>query len=104
MRPVTLITGASAGIGTALAHVFARNGHELVLVARREERLGRSPTTLPRRGGRPMVLAADLARPTPLARIGEALAARARARHVVNNAGFGLVGRPPSSTAPSSSP
>src|SRR5262249_58017990 len=41
MRPITLITGASAGIGTALAHEFAAHGHELVLVARREERLGK---------------------------------------------------------------
>ncbi|MFZ1210444.1 MAG: SDR family NAD(P)-dependent oxidoreductase, partial [Pseudolabrys sp.] len=39
LRPVTVITGASAGIGAALARVFARNGHELALVARREERL-----------------------------------------------------------------
>ena len=39
MRPVTLITGASAGIGTALAHEFARHGHELLLIARREPRL-----------------------------------------------------------------
>ena len=37
--PVTIITGASAGIGTELARVFAKNGHALVLVARREDRL-----------------------------------------------------------------
>ena len=39
LRPVTVITGASAGIGVELARVFARNGHELALVARRAERL-----------------------------------------------------------------
>jgi short-subunit dehydrogenase len=38
-RPVTLITGASAGIGAALAHEFAAHGHELVLIARREQAL-----------------------------------------------------------------
>ena len=38
-RPVTLITGGSAGIGAALAHEFAANGHEVVLLARREQAL-----------------------------------------------------------------
>ena len=38
-RSVTLITGASGGIGEELAGVFAKNGHDLVLAARRKERL-----------------------------------------------------------------
>jgi hypothetical protein len=38
-RPVTLVTGASSGIGSELARVFTAHGHELVLVARRESEL-----------------------------------------------------------------
>lgn len=38
-RRVTLITGASSGIGACLARVFARNGHELALIARSQDKL-----------------------------------------------------------------
>ena len=39
MKSTTLITGASSGIGMELARIFAREGHNLLLTARREERL-----------------------------------------------------------------
>ena len=62
-RPVTLITGASSGIGAALAHEFAANGHELVLVARREQALAALADAIAAKGTtRPTVLPADLAR------------------------------------------
>jgi len=57
MRPVTLITGASAGIGRALAHVFAQHGHELLLIARREQRLAELASTIAAQGHkRPLML------------------------------------------------
>jgi uncharacterized protein len=93
-RPVTLLTGASAGIGAALAQVFAENGHELVLVARREQRLVDLADALAARGHvRPIVLPMDLERPDVGARIAEELDKRGlEPGTVVNNAGFGLVG------------
>ena len=95
MSPVTIITGASAGIGAELARVFARNGHALVLVARREQRLAALAAeikTMTR--STPLVLPIDLALPDAATRIERVLAARAlEPQFVVNNAGFGLVGR-----------
>ncbi len=95
MTPVTLITGASAGIGAELARVFASRGHALVLVARREQRLNELAAEIAATGhAKPWVLAMDLAEPDAAARIGVALAARAlEPQYIVNNAGFGLVGR-----------
>jgi short-subunit dehydrogenase len=94
-RPVALITGASAGIGAALAQVFAEGGHELVLVARRADKLNALADTIAQSGRpRPIVLAADLATPEVAERIGEELAKRdLEPQYVVNNAGFGLIGR-----------
>jgi short-subunit dehydrogenase len=64
LRPVTVITGASAGIGVELARVFARHGHALALVARREERLRVLADEIAAVGPRrPIVIVADLARP-----------------------------------------
>ncbi len=95
LRPVTLLTGASAGIGAALAQVFTENGHELVLVARREQRLVALADAVAARGHpRPMVLPADLERADAGERIAAELATLGvEPRFVVNNAGFGLVGK-----------
>jgi short-subunit dehydrogenase len=94
LRPVTLITGASSGIGAALAHVFAANGHELVLVARREQLLSGLADQIAASGAaRPLVLRVDVGRIDASTRIGEALTANGlEPEIVVNNAGFGLVG------------
>jgi uncharacterized protein len=93
-RPVTLITGASAGIGAALAHEFAAHGHELVLVARREHALGALADAIAAKGAnRPTVLRADLARADAVQGIAEALDQRGLEPDVVvNNAAFGLLG------------
>jgi short-subunit dehydrogenase len=94
LRPVALITGASAGIGTALARVFAENGHELVLVARRAQRLNELADTIAATGRpRPHVSALDLTRTDAAAQIAVELAQRGlEPQYVVNNAGFGLYG------------
>jgi short-subunit dehydrogenase len=94
LRPVTLITGASAGIGSALAHVFAANGHEVVLVARREQLLSGLADDIAASGApRPTVLRADVSRIDASRRIGDALLANGLEPDIiVNNAGFGLVG------------
>ncbi len=94
LRPVTVITGASAGIGAALAREFARHGHELALVARREDRLNDLADEIAASSAqRPLVITADLAHSGVAERIGEALAGQGvEPQYVVNNAGFGLVG------------
>jgi uncharacterized protein len=93
-RAVTLITGASAGIGAALAHEFAAHGHELVLVARRERVLTALADAIAAKGVlRPTVLPADLGRPDAVRNISDALAGQGLEPDVVvNNAAFGLRG------------
>jgi len=93
-RPVTLITGASAGIGAALAHEFAAHGHALVLVARREGMLTALADAIAAKGmRRPTVLPADLGRPDAVRDISNALARQGLEPDVVvNNAAFGLRG------------
>lgn len=94
MTPVTLITGASSGIGAELARVFAARGHELVLVARRERELTDLADEIASKGAkRPIVLAVDLAERDAVARIVAELKSRDREpANLINNAGFGLAG------------
>src|SRR5262249_13736762 len=94
LRPVTVITGASAGIGVALARVFARHGHELALVARRGDRLNSLANEIASAGfPRPIVIVLDLLQPGAAQHIGDAgRGGGAEPQFVVNNAGFGVVG------------
>jgi short-subunit dehydrogenase len=95
MTPVTVFTGASAGIGAELARVFAGHGHRVALVARREQRLAALAAELAGPGRpAPVVLPIDLGQPNAAARLGEGLAAHGlEPQYMVNNAGFGRAGR-----------
>ena len=83
-RPLACVTGASAGIGAAFARALAERGFDLLLVARRRERLEALARELP---GAAAVLVADLARPDGQAQVAARLAAAPRLRLLVNNAG-----------------
>lgn len=92
---VTLITGASAGIGAELARVFAANGHRVVLTARRADRLEALSDEITKAGGKaPILISCDLLTSDAGDKIEAALAAAgAEVEYLVNNAGFGLFGR-----------
>lgn len=93
-RQTALITGASTGIGRALAREFALDGYDVVLVARRADVLRRVADEL---RALTMVkvstIALDLAAPNGGAMLVDELTrGEARIDVVVNNAGFGLIG------------
>jgi uncharacterized protein len=93
-RRVTLITGASGGIGADLARVFARHDHDLALVARSQAKLEALADEIAAAGRpRPLVLAIDLTGKDAVGHVAAALgAAGASPEILVNNAGFGLAG------------
>jgi hypothetical protein len=94
IRGTALVTGASSGIGAALARLFAASGFDLVLVARREDRLIELSDELTNRHGtRSTVLVSDLGRQNAPADLVARLDTLGICVSVlVNNAGFGLYG------------
>jgi short-subunit dehydrogenase len=93
-RRLALITGASAGIGAAFARVYAREGFDLALTARRRDRLDQLGGELARAHGvETFPIVADLAESGAVDAILAAIAAKGRGVDVlVNNAGYGLPG------------
>lgn len=93
-RPVALVTGASAGIGRAFAFELAARGHDLVLTARRRERLEALADELAgAHGARSLIVPADLADPAAPAAIADAIAeAQLAVEVLINNAGYGVPG------------
>jgi short-subunit dehydrogenase len=88
-RPV-LITGASSGIGAVFAERLAADGYDLILVARRRERLEELARSLSdRHGVAAEVLTADLSRPGEVERVERRIDALPALEMLINNAGFG---------------
>ena len=92
MTRTALVTGASAGIGKAFAEHLASDGYDLVLTARRQQRLEELARALEvKHGVRAQVITADLADPGAPEQIMQELRARELEVDVlINNAGFGI--------------
>jgi uncharacterized protein len=93
-RKTALITGASFGIGLELARIFAREGHNLVLVARSGDKLRQLAGELEKsHGARSLILAVDLTEPGASAYVlDQTTRAGITVDFLVNNAGFGQYG------------
>lgn len=93
-RKTALITGASFGIGMEFARIFAREGYNLVLVARSADRLRQLASELEKaHGTRSLILATDLTEPgAPAYVLDQTTRADVQVDVLVNNAGFGQYG------------
>lgn len=92
-RPLALITGASSGIGEVFARKVATRGYDLVLVARRRDRLEALARELKTNGVHAVPLAADLSTADGIQEVAHRIAAESSLDLLVNNAGYGLKGR-----------
>ena len=94
IKRTCLVTGASAGIGEAFAEIFAAHGFDLILTARRVDRLESVATRLRESHGRTVhVIPADLAAPGEVERLCRAVNdAGLTVDALVNNAGYGVPG------------
>jgi uncharacterized protein len=94
IRPVALITGASAGIGRAFAERLAARGHDLIVVGRDATRLDALAGEFGARYGASVeVFPADLSRDDEITRLVRRVSAGPALAVLVNNAGFGTRGR-----------
>jgi short-subunit dehydrogenase len=92
-RPAIVITGASSGIGEALARVAARDGSFLLLLGRSQTALDELVAELARTGAESAALAINLLDPGAAEKIERGLAARGLYCDVlINSAGFGVFG------------
>ncbi len=94
LRPIALVTGASSGIGLAVAELLAARQHDVVLVARRRDRLEAAAERIRLRGVRAETIVADLSEPAATMMVfDECLTRCGRIDVLVNNAGYGLATR-----------
>ncbi len=91
--PLALITGASSGIGATFARQLAARGTDLILVARRADRLEALAAELRATGRSCEVLPADLTLDADVARVCARLEALPQLDYLINNAGFGTKGK-----------
>ncbi len=91
-KPLAAITGASAGLGALFARRLAARGYDLLLIARRPDRLEQLARELGAAGAAAEVCVADLAAAEDVRRVAQRLSSEPRLALLVNNAGFGVKG------------